>query len=334
MSNSFTFCILAYNHKDYIIEHLESVKYLVSNFGYKRIINLIVNDDASSDGTSEYIDMWLLENGCIFDNVKKIYNVNNLGTCESLVNICNYLDTDICKITAGDDVYSCENIFEFIDSYDYNSNIVSGMPIRLYDMCVKDSFLEKFNYFASDIVYKNNNLITRLSSPSIINAPNLFYPVKFLKNKNVIEIVSNYDVVEDLPLQIAIAKNYSDASIISTSTPIVLYRRTIGSTYIVANKRFVKDQLLIFDYLINIFETKNKIFNVLLLKNRKLVFRLRRFNISKFLNFPLLIYIFRAFYSFFFVVSKYNKASSDLIIYQKHYDYIKKQSDIFLGKIK
>ncbi len=77
---SFAFLVVTYNHQDYILEHLESIKYLVQTHGTTWDVDLIVNDDASHDNTRTLVDRWLLENRTIFRNVKILYNSKNLGT--------------------------------------------------------------------------------------------------------------------------------------------------------------------------------------------------------------------------------------------------------------
>ena len=112
LDHGFTFLALACNHEKYIIEHLESIKYLVECYGSSINCKLIINDDYSKDRTIELIDGWLSQNLSLFHTVVKLYNKNNLGTCTSLINMLSHVDTAYLKLTACDDVYSFENIFE------------------------------------------------------------------------------------------------------------------------------------------------------------------------------------------------------------------------------
>jgi hypothetical protein len=56
---SYAFLILTYNHQEYILEHLESIRYLVETHGTGFDVDLIVNDDCSRDQTSTLVDHWL-----------------------------------------------------------------------------------------------------------------------------------------------------------------------------------------------------------------------------------------------------------------------------------
>ena len=111
---TFSFIVLTFNHEDYIIEHLESIKYQVQRFGEAFDVSIIINDDCSSDKTKELVEKWLSVNHDLFFQISKLFNEENLGTCKSLCNAIDKLDSQYCKMTAGDDVYSSENIFELV----------------------------------------------------------------------------------------------------------------------------------------------------------------------------------------------------------------------------
>jgi len=247
---SFTFCVLTFNHELYVVEHLESIKYLVENYAQEIECEIIINDDASTDDTTTRIDLWLLKNKGLFSKVKTIFNEQNLGTCASVINIVHAVNTEDCKITAADDIYSYINIFDFV-SNNSGYSLLSGIPIRLVDTKISVNRFECFNYFASDVIYERKSFFDRITNLSIVNAPNIFYSTRHLKDASVLNFLEGYDVVEDWPLQIAIAKEDGGSALRSTSTPIVYYRRTNNSTYMVASSRFVKDQLKVLDFLID-----------------------------------------------------------------------------------
>lgn len=320
--NNFTFCVLTYNHSDYIIEHLESIKYQVKKYGRGVDCSLIINDDASKDDTVIKIEGWLVKNSKLFKSVKKIVNNANVGTCQSVINIVKALDTDFCKITAGDDVYTFNNIFDFI-SKDTNYSLTSGIPLRVVDGVVKVSFFEVFNYFASDQIYKNEPLLKRLANLSIVNAPNLFYSVKYLRNKRVLEFLKRFDVVEDLPLQVAIAEADSQSKLVSTKVPIVFYRRTPGSAYLVASKRFNNDQVKMFEYLIDLHSKRGQNFQVFLLKNRKYLFISKQNPLKALLNFSKYIYLFKLVYHLPSIIREYRNFKLNLKDYQAYFEEVR-----------
>ena len=140
-NNSFSFLVLAFNHEDYIIEHLESIKFLVKKYAKKIKVKLVVNDDCSNDNTVILIEKWLLFNEDIFFSVIRIYNSHNLGTCKSLINMLEQVDTAHVKITAGDDVYSYENIFALSERMK-RGEIASGFPLNLKDSVISENVLD------------------------------------------------------------------------------------------------------------------------------------------------------------------------------------------------
>lgn len=324
MIQSFTFCVLAYNHSGYIVEHLESIKYQIINYGGFVNCALILSDDASTDDTIFLVDGWLKKNESVFSEVTKIHNTKNQGTCKSLINIAQALNTKYFKITAGDDIYSCENIFAFCGGGDFRG-MKSGIPIRIIDGKVTSSFFEVINFLASDRIYKNKSLIHRLSNLSIINAPNLFYSSIHIKNKKILSFLEGFDVVEDWPLQISIASFDDNVKLISEATPAVFYRRTSGSTYIVASERFLKDQVNVFDHLISYHEARRNWLQAVLLKNRRFLF-VRNSRVWGLLNLSKYIYFFKFLIVLPFLILDYKKLNFDIPKYQKYCDELVRSS--------
>jgi hypothetical protein len=320
----FTFCVLSYNHSQYIVEHLESIKFQILNYGKNIDCSIIINDDASNDNTVELIDKWFTANNLIFKHSSKIYNKVNIGTCDGVINISNKLKTKYFKLTAADDVYSSTNIFNFLKKNDRFS-LLSGLPLRLVNGVVSYSFFEVINYLASDCIYKNDTLIDRLSNVSIVNAPNLFYSEKDFKNPKIIEFLKKFDVVEDWPFQIAVAVNNKSSNLISSKTNIVLYRRTSGSTYLVANSRFEKDQIKVFDYLIDYYKNLNRPFKVMMLKNRRYLFRKKSFILKSFFNFQRFIYFFKIIYFTPNILKNYLSLRLNIQKEQLYYNKLRKQ---------
>ena len=267
----FTFCVLSYNHSKYILTHLESIKYQVITFGEGINCHLIITEDSSTDNTLSLIKDWISRNQSIFISINLIVNSVNQGTCNCTKRILQSLKTNSFKLTAGDDYYSKNNIFEFFSSFS-DFDLLSGLPLRMTNEKVYYSFFEVINYLLSNYIYNKNTLIDRLSNVSIINAPNLFYSGDIVKKPEVYEILESFDVVEDLPLQISIAQHKKNSKLISTLIPLVIYRRTTNSTYIIENKRFNDDQINAFNLLININSRLRNYFNVFIVKLRKKTF--------------------------------------------------------------
>lgn len=317
-SKSFAFLALAYNHEQFIVEHLESIKYLVETHGQGTRCELIINDDCSKDKTVYLIEKWLEVNGFLFDRVVKLFNKKNIGTCASIVNMLENVKADNLKLTACDDVYSYENIFKYSLLED-NISIRSGVPLSLIDGQLFENKVDTINIIASDIIYKDKPLITRFKLLSNNNAPNIIYNKKYLMNENVIDFLKGFDVVEDWPIQIAIAENYPETSFDLVNKVFVYYRRTSGSAYIVAKGRLFDDNTNIYDHLIR---NEKSLFKRKLLENRLFLYKLGNKIANKILNISFFVY----FYSIVVRIHNvyFSCISSNLQVnsHKEHYDLI------------
>lgn len=283
---SFAFLVVTYNHQDYILEHLESIKFLVQAHGEGLNIDLIVNDDCSKDNTRNLVDQWLQLNVVLFRHIKTIYNPQNLGTCASVNNMLSHVVADRCKITAGDDVYSFENIFE-LTQHTPDVAILSGRALHLFGDQLGVDRISDILTFATQVIYENDTLLHRFKHISYSNAPNILYATECLLHPNVRAYLVRFDVTEDWPLQVAIARQFPERRFKLIDKVLVYYRRTVGSTYIVANQRFVKDKIKIYDDLIS---NENLWLERLRLASRKFCFRVNGRFMKRIFNIDLYFY--------------------------------------------
>ena len=324
---SFTFVVLSYNHEKYIVEHLESIKFLLEKYSRYIDVDIVVSDDFSTDKTRELISFWLECHGFIFRNVVKIYNEKNLGTCKSVLNAISVVETDALKITAGDDVYSYENIFDYV-FLEGGCAIRSGIPLSLIDGVVNENKVDVLNIIASQVIYKNRPLIDRFSCLSNNNAPNIIYNKKYLIDEKVCLFLRDFDVVEDWPIQIGIASNYPTKKFDLIHKVFVYYRRTPGSIYIVASSRFHKDKVKCYFSLMKLAKSR---FRLAFLSNRLYLFKKGSRILNKLINLSFYEYVFSLFSNFHLVVYDYLKFESNCKLHQKHYDHIKIQSNKFVS---
>lgn len=320
--DKFTFIVITYNHEKYILEHLESIKYQVSNFGKDIACNIIIADDGSKDKTVELVKFWFVENSDLFNDVKIIADGLNRGTCKNLSLSLKYLETDKCKLTAGDDVYSCENLFVEFDKI-ADVDILSGLPINLIDGKIIDSKFDIFNFYATNIIYKNLDYKERLKKINFFNAPSIIYNLEALKNNDVINFMEKFLVTEDYPLHIKMSEIYAPLRFKQIDKVFIYYRRTTNSTYIIKNDIFLKDKTTIFEYLIN---NEKFFFNKILLKNRLFCFNLSNKYLKKLLNLNVYIYGFKIFFNYYSINKKFKSIEINYDKYQEHYDQICKNS--------
>lgn len=315
---SFAFLVVTYNHQDYILEHLESIKYLVQTHGAGWDVDVIINDDFSRDQTRALVDHWLKLNVQLFRYVKTIYNSNNLGTCASVNNMLSYMVADRCKLTAGDDVYSFENIFE-LTKYEHDEAMISGRALYLLGENLASDGVANILATVTQAIYQHNTLLHRFKHLSYNNAPNLLYATECLLHPKVRAYLGRFDVVEDWPLQIAIAREFPDRRFTLIDKVLVYYRRTAGSTYIVASQRFMKDKLQVYDDLV---EHEVNLIERFRLSSRRFGFKMQNRWVNKFLNIDSYLFIFSFIFKIFFVVKLQNAVSLCVDQHQRHYIHI------------
>jgi hypothetical protein len=319
---SFSFLVLAYNHESYIIEHLESIKYQIKTYGKEVKVDILINDDCSTDRTVELIDNWLKLNKELFNRVLVIKNKNNKGTCLSVTHLFSLIETKLFKLTAADDIYSYENIFEGAFN-DEDVAFISGFPLYLENSILREYFISNFLTIATSVVYKKKGILNQFVNFSYNNAPNMFYNLNLSRDIRVISFVQNFDVTEDWPIQIAISRFYPQNKIKYIDKVFVYYRRTAGSTYIVANERFTNDKLKIFKDLIN---NSANIFSKLRLKSRLFAFKSSNKIVSRIINLDLYIFFFQSLFRIRSIYSQIIKLNLNKSLHVKHWEFIKIQA--------
>lgn len=326
--DKFTFIVVTYNHEKYILEHLESIKYQIVNFGKDIPCTIIVADDGSKDKTVELTKFWFKENSTLFNDVKIIADGLNRGTCKNLSLALKYLEMDKCKLTAGDDVYSCENLFVEFDKID-DVDILSGLPVNLIDGRLIDTKFDIFNFYATNIIYKNLDYKERLKKINFFNAPSILYNSKALKNNDIINFMEQFFVTEDYPLHIKMSEIYEPLKFKQIDKIFIYYRRTTNSTYIIKNDIFSNDKTKIFEYLI---KNEKNFFYKILLKNRLFCFNLSNKYLKKLLNINIYIYGFKILFNYYSINKKVKSIEINYDKYQKHYDYLKNKSIDYYNK--
>ncbi|AZL67605.1 glycosyltransferase [Pseudomonas oryziphila] len=326
---SFAFGVLVFNHESYIIEHLESIRYLIEQYGEGMDFQIIINDDRSKDRSVALVEAWLAKYANLFVSVDRLYNDVNLGTCASVGNMVDALCAKYFKLTAGDDVYSGENIFNVIPDLAVHS-IVSGVPLDLTDGVISKSGFDVFHSIAADAIYDQGPLLRRFKGISVNNAPNIIYQVDLLRAPAVRRLLGQFDVVEDLPLQVAIAESGSDASFKLINKVFVYYRRTAGSTYLVATSRFFKDQIKMFEYLIAGESSAVKRF---VLMNRMYCFKSGVRIVKRLCNIAVAIYGVKCMLKFWGIRERVARFESDLDLeaHVRHYALIKGRAAAFMN---
>lgn len=217
----FTFASITYNHENFIVEHLESIKFIIRKYNtYKKNqVNLLIVDDCSTDKTKLIIKKWVMVNSFYFDNVKIIVHDENLGINKTFIDAINNLKTQHFKILAGDDLYYDYNIFKFPFSYDFVTT-----PMIYYNG--KRHELKRL-----DNRTKNIEKITKslLKNEHGIQAPGTFFSYELVSDLNYQNFLLKFVNAEGYPswyfwfIKKKLVNKY-----LQFQTPIVIYRSYSG----------------------------------------------------------------------------------------------------------
>ncbi|RMQ42322.1 hypothetical protein ALQ04_01066 [Pseudomonas cichorii] len=331
VNKRFTFGVLTYNHEMYVVEHLESIRFLIENYGADYDFGLIIADDGSRDQTLELVNRWLLVHGSLFCDVKVLGDGSNNGTCFNYTRMWPLVEGTLFKITAGDDVYSYVNIFEEAEQLSAN-DFFSGLPLLLIDGEILSSRSTAFHILATDVIYKNKPLMERLKNISSINTPNLFCNKKFFLDEELSDYIKSYSVTEDFPMLVKIAERYRDVSFYQSSKVYVYYRRTSGSTYLVRGSDFDKDKLRVFNHMLALEQSKVGRF---LLKNRLFCYNLNNKYLKVLCNLNYYVYLFRVITNYGAISRRASEATPDVAQHKSHYDLLcKRAADFCAGQDK
>lgn len=327
----FTFISLTYNHELYIVQHLESIKYQILNYGSLYSFQLIIADDHSSDKTIELVRFWCKLNKKLFMQIHIVQNDVNIGTCKNFTNTWDVVLGDYYKTLAGDDLFAKNNIFETVHTLNHNE-LVTGLPLLVSDNRILPSKKLIMHIIASSVIDKEKKFVDRIKGTFVSITPGLFTQVRFLEDKLVKDFVNKFTIIEDYPFLIKISELYPELSYVVVPKVYVLYRRTEGSSYIRKGSVFYSDRIALFDYLISISHRPIERF---LQKNRKMCFSksnktIRLFNFNNYIYVMKFIIVYKRVKTLFKSVD-YKK---EMLENQNHLEFINANTKIILGEMK
>ncbi|MBM7037714.1 glycosyltransferase family 2 protein [Vibrio ulleungensis] len=328
MKIDFTFTVLVYNHADYIIEHLESIKYQILNYGKGLNINLVVSDDGSKDSSVELINTWLAHNSVLFSDVTVLGDGVNRGVGKSFTSMWEHIGNEPFKLLAGDDVYSYENIFEEAKLIDKNE-FVTGLPLLLVEGELIESRALIMNIYATQHIYENSTLLSKIKGISVINTPSLIYQNKFIKHDEGFKFIRKFRVTEDFPMMAFLSSIYDKVKFLTVGKVYVYYRRTSGSIYLVANEKYNQDKEDVFKFLESIDPSAIGRF---MLRNRLFCYRLNGVK-AKLLNLNYYAYLGRLLYHSPKIIRSMIKLNINSEAHSQHYQLIVKNTKQYMSKL-
>lgn len=227
----FTFAMITYNQEKYVLEHLESIKFQIANYGQNYRFNFVLGDDASEDRTVTIIKQWLNYNKDLFVNIEILPTRENMGIVKNYIRILKSIRTDKYKILAGDDLYFKNNIFEL----DQDKVFIltpflefSGTDNKVINR--DNSSLIKYKLYL--LKNRQNKLLDLIKScqkyDNTIEAPSVFMKQSLLNNK-FYEALSEYTWIEDVPMwNYLFYERDANVSVSFYEKPLILYRCDVG----------------------------------------------------------------------------------------------------------
>lgn len=281
----FSFGVITYNSADYVLETLESIKYQVINYREKKKIELIISDDGSMDLTVETVKEWIARNRIYFENIELVTVPENTGTVQNYKRVFHRLSSKKFHIIAGDDLYTCNNIFEFSDYLD-KYDIVTTIPIGLNEhgeLFLNGNRVQRQIFRMRHKEYTCTELSELEMFGSFIHSPSTMFR-KELLTENIEKFVDTFYLYEDDPKYYRFLKKTNNIAFVIE--PIVVYRHLSQSVCHaddnvgeIKKKSFRADEIRLCRYYLG--ETRNLILKIYLRSKMRMIRDGGRFNIYK-----------------------------------------------------
>lgn len=222
------FLTMTYNHEKYIIQHLESVRYLVVEYS-EEPCSLLIFDDASSDKTVDYAARWIEEHRELFEYAEVVTSETNCGVVSNYLRMLSRVQDSHFKCLAGDDLYGPENIFSLWHS---SSHDLIETPVLYFDDGVTPftSIKKRSNYCYRYLIKASTLRAARkkLRSGESFAAPGVFISKSIARDAGLNSYLRHWRNIEDLPeWHYLINCQEKDVDYVCVLYPYILYR--VGS---------------------------------------------------------------------------------------------------------
>lgn len=218
----FTFGVLCYNQERFIVEHLESIKYQIENYGEDYNVNLIISDDCSTDRTVDIASKWIERNKNLFNSVEILCPKKNQGIVKNITRLLCAVKDVRFKILAGDDLYYKNNIFLINNDCDISLTHTIKFKGSSIDIS-EELYIFKYLLIANNLGMLVNDYLQYFCC---VESPGVFFSKKFL-NQELFDELKPYTWIEDVPMWKCIFSK-RDTRIRVLSSAYVLYRSNEG----------------------------------------------------------------------------------------------------------
>lgn len=169
-SKEFQYICISFNQEHCITDLLESIKFQVVNYGKEYKNNFFLHDDCSSDDTVRVTKEWISQNLEVFDEVVFQVNRVNIGIKLNYLRAIDSIKSDFFKIIGGDDLFSKNSIYHFIEFSAGKQLVFSPIIIK-----IGNKFLYDFSFLKLLFLYRNKFIIRELTKRvNLFSAPGSF----------------------------------------------------------------------------------------------------------------------------------------------------------------
>lgn len=219
----FTFAIITYNQRGFIVEQLESIKRQIENYGQEYHTDLVLSDDCSKDDTVAVAEKWLNQHRHLFRNVKILTAEKNQGVVNNFLKMIGQVETAYFKPLAGDDYYFSNNVYEAA----YGKDFVLTPTLQLFGSCVnrdQNRWLYK-EYLFFDKSKLRHVVRKRLEYQLSLETPGVFWATSLIDD-DMYATLKEYRWIEDVPLWHYLLGKNIDVTL--WEKPLVIYRMNTG----------------------------------------------------------------------------------------------------------
>jgi len=166
----FQYICISFNQEHCIINLLESIKFQVINYGQKYKNSFVLHDDFSIDYTVNATKEWISNNHEVFDEFVINVNNKNLGIKLNYLEAIGSIKSDFYKIIGGDDIFSRNSIYDFIE-FSVDKELVFSPIITKKG----SNFLYDFSFLRLLFIYRSKFITRRLTRRvNLFSAPGSF----------------------------------------------------------------------------------------------------------------------------------------------------------------
>lgn len=222
--DGFTFVVFTYNQADYVIEHLESIKYQILRYGKDLKLHFLLCDDASTDDTVSLVREWLKTNRTLFQYIKLLTPNKNRGIVRNYESALRNIDTLKFKILAGDDLYFKNDIFKASEK----SNMVLSPVISFCgeEILPNDKRWDFKRFIRNQDKDLKRYIFELLGYGTPIETPGVFFDSSTITDE-LFRALTDYCWIEDVPLyNCLLQSNKTEVSL--NMAPLTLYRTDSG----------------------------------------------------------------------------------------------------------